>query len=104
MDNVTREAFFQTRLANGEKFGDVEKAWANSGFSIKRGKSLKGSFTAYLIAGEITRDNLEEKVGELGTPNDLIQISYYKGRMLDHEASYRAGYEAGLQAKAKKQA
>lgn len=100
--NVNRDKFFLDGLSKGVAFGQLEKEWKASPFSIKRGKSLKGSFTAYLIAGEITRENLAEKISELGSANDTIQISYYKGRMSDHEASYRAGYEAGL--KAKKQA
>lgn len=102
METLTKEQFFKDGLAKGLTFAQLEKEWRDSPFSIKRGKSLKGSFTAYLIAGEITRENLAEKISELGSANDTIQISYYKGRMSDHEASYRAGYEAGL--KAKKQA
>lgn len=85
MDNVTREAFFQTRLANGEKFGDVEKAWARSGFSIKRGKSAKDNIVHAWIAGEVTKENLVDWLKANGTDNDVKQSSYYKNRLEDFE-------------------
>lgn len=77
--------FFVEKLSEGMEYKDVEKAWLNSGLSIKRGKSAKDNIVQAWLDGEVTKENLIDWLKANGTANDVKQSSYYKNRLEDFE-------------------
>lgn len=104
MATVTKEQFFVQAIGEGKSWKEAEKAWKESGFSIKRGKSAKATIASAFIAGEVSSENIDEWIQENGTPNDITQVSYYRGLVEDFEAIYKAGQDsARLDKKAAKE-
>lgn len=90
MATITKEAFFAESFASGISFKDTEKAWLESGYAIKRGKSAKEKIRDAWLAGEVTKENLKEWLAENGTANDIRQSSYYANRIEDFEEIAKA--------------